>query len=116
VNAVTSIFLSSLSLVGTYALRDFLHLTTVKKTAFEKAKELSNGKGIVNIGAGPHRTYQAQIIAESPSVMANIDIAPNGMRTSNASLGLVVAAISLSTCSDSRYPFRSLIGVTCVIL
>lgn len=77
--AVTSIFLSSVSLVGAYALRDFLHLTMVKIIAFEKAKELSNSKGIVNIGAGPHRTYQAHIIAESPSVMANIDIAPNAM-------------------------------------
>lgn len=75
----TSIFVGSLSLVGGLTLRDLLHLTIVKTAAFEKAKELSNGRGIVNIGAGPHRTYQAQIIAESPSVMANIDIAPNGM-------------------------------------
>lgn len=78
-NVVATMLGSAVSLVGTYALCDFLHLTMVKKAAFEKARELSNGKGIINLGAGPHRTYQAQIIAESPSVMANIDIALNGM-------------------------------------
>lgn len=67
------------AVVGAYAACDFLHLTTTKVAAFEHARQLANGRGIINIGAGPHRTYQAQIIAESPSVMANIDIAPNGM-------------------------------------
>ena len=38
-----------------------------------------------------------------------------GMWTSKASLGLVAAAISLSTCSGSRYPFKSRIGVICTI-
>ena len=70
---------TAVSLAGTYALRDFLHVVVTKSAAFEKAKELSNGKGIVNIGAGPHRTYQAQVIAENPRVLANIDIALNGM-------------------------------------
>ena len=78
-NALTTMVVGSLSLVGGLTLRDLLHLTIAKTAAFEKARELSNGKGIVNIGAGPHRTYQAQIIAESSGVMANIDIAPNGM-------------------------------------
>lgn len=65
--------------VGTCAACDLVHLTTTKFTAFEHAKQLSNGKGIINIGAGPHRSYQAQIIAEQPETLANIDIAPNGM-------------------------------------
>ncbi|MBA7629520.1 hypothetical protein ES703_37019 [subsurface metagenome] len=65
--------------VATYALSDFLHVTVTKEVAFEEAKSLSNGKGIINIGCGPHRTYQAQIIAEHRGVLSNIDIAPNGM-------------------------------------
>lgn len=58
---------------------DLLHLTATKDEAFEEAKRLSNGKGIINLGAGPHRTYQGQIIAEQPEVLANVDIALNGM-------------------------------------
>ncbi|GAI92089.1 unnamed protein product, partial [marine sediment metagenome] len=50
-----------------------------KDAAFEEAKSLSNGKGIINLGAGPHRTFLAQVIAESPEVLANIDIALDGM-------------------------------------
>jgi len=65
--------------VGAYAACDFLHFTTTKAAAFEHAKLLSNGKGVINIGAGPHRTYQAQLIAEQPEILANIDITPNGM-------------------------------------
>jgi len=78
-NVVAYMLGSAVSLVGSYALRDVFHLALTKNAAFEKARELSNGKGIINIGAVPHRTYQAQIIAESPEVLANIDIAPNGM-------------------------------------
>lgn len=65
--------------VGAYAACDFLHFTTTKAAAFEHAKLLSNGKGVINIGAGPHRTYQAQLIAEQPDVLMNIDIALDGM-------------------------------------
>jgi len=64
---------------GACGLFDFLHMTMAKDVAFEEAKRLSNGKGIINLGAGPHRTYQAQIIAESPEILANIDIAPDGI-------------------------------------
>jgi len=78
-NALGVIAGTLISLVGTYALRDFLHVAVTKQVAFEKARELGNGKGIVNIGAGPHRTLQAQIIAEQPEVLGNVDIAPNGM-------------------------------------
>ncbi|MBA7664999.1 hypothetical protein ES703_73065 [subsurface metagenome] len=65
--------------VATYALSDILHVTATKAAAFEEARRLSNGKGIINLGAGPHRTYQAQIIAAAPEILANIDITPNGM-------------------------------------
>ena len=54
-------------------------MTVTKDVAFEEAKRLSQGRGIINLGAGPHRTYQAQIIAEAPEILANIDIAPDGM-------------------------------------
>ena len=65
--------------VGACAACDFLHVTTTKATAFEHARQLVNGKGIINLGAGPHRTNQAQVIAESPEVLANLDIVPDGM-------------------------------------
>lgn len=65
--------------VGACAACDLLHMATIKAAAFEHAGQLSNGKGIINLGAGPHRTYQAQVIAEAPEVLANIDITPNGM-------------------------------------
>ncbi|MBA7652383.1 hypothetical protein ES703_60213 [subsurface metagenome] len=65
--------------MGAYAACDLLHLTTTKAAAFERARQLANGRGIINVGAGPHRTYQAQVIAEQPETLANIDITPNGM-------------------------------------
>jgi len=64
---------------GACAAIDLLHIVTTKDVAFEEAKRLSNGKGIINLGAGPHRTYQGQIVAESPEIFSNIDIVPNGM-------------------------------------
>jgi len=65
--------------MGACAGCDLLHLTATKYAAFEHARQLANGKGIINIGAGPHRSYQAQIIAETPEILANIDITPDGM-------------------------------------
>ncbi|MBA7563584.1 hypothetical protein ES708_05243 [subsurface metagenome] len=70
---------TAVSFVGKCAALDLLHMTVTKDIAFEEAKRLSNGKGIINLGAGPHRTYQAQIIAEAPEILSNIDIALNGM-------------------------------------
>lgn len=58
---------------------DWIRHAWQKNQAFDYAKRLSNGKGIINLGAGPHRTLLAQEISESPEVAANIDIAPNGM-------------------------------------
>ena len=58
---------------------DLIRQDWVKKQAFGYAKRLSNGKGIINLGAGPHRTLLAQEISESPAVAANIDIVANGM-------------------------------------
>jgi len=64
---------------GAYATYEYLHFTGTKDKAFSKARQLSNGKGIINIGAGPHGTHQAQVMAEIPDILANIDIVPNGM-------------------------------------
>lgn len=58
---------------------DFVRQDLIKKQAFDYAKRLSNGKGIINLGAGPHRTLRAQEISESLAVAANIDIVPDGM-------------------------------------
>lgn len=56
-----------------------LHHLITKDAAFREANRLAAGRGIINIGCGPHRTYQAQEIAEQPEVLANLDIAPNGV-------------------------------------
>ncbi len=62
-----------------YAAMDLIHMTITKRAAFEEAQRLSNGKGIINIGAGPHRFPQSQVIAEHPEVMGNLDIVADGM-------------------------------------
>ncbi len=56
-----------------------LHHQVTKDAAFEEARRLNGGRGIINIGAGPGRTFLAQAIAEASEVQANIDIVPNGM-------------------------------------
>ena len=66
-------------LAAKYVACELIHLTVTKDAAFEEAKRLGNGKGIINLGAGPHRTFGAQIIAEAPEILANIDIAPDGL-------------------------------------
>ena len=58
---------------------DLIRQDWLKKQAFDYAKRLSNGKGIINLGAGPHRALLAQEISQSPAVAANIDIVANGM-------------------------------------
>lgn len=78
-NVAVAILGSAVSLIGTYALRDFLHVALTKQAAFEEARELANGRGIINLGAGPHRTYQSYLIAEQPEVLSNLDIVANGM-------------------------------------
>lgn len=65
--------------IAAYAARDLLHMTLVKAAAFEHARQLANGRGIINLGAGPHRIFGAQIIAEQPEISMNIDVLPNGM-------------------------------------
>lgn len=67
------------SLAAAYTMCDIFHVVTTKETAFEEAKRLGNGKGIINIGAGPHRTFGAQVVARDPEVLANIDIEPDGL-------------------------------------
>lgn len=67
------------SFVGACAAWDIFHIVTTKEVAFEEAKRLSNGKGIINIGAGPNRTSGAQVVARDPDVLANIDIELDGL-------------------------------------
>ncbi len=71
--------LAALALVGGGVFLDILHIQVTKFSAFEEARRLSAGRGIVNVGAGPHRVFGAQMIAEAPEVLANIDIVPDGM-------------------------------------
>ncbi len=78
-NSLALVLAGAIGTVGACAAIDILHLAAAKDEAFERAKRLSNGKGIINLGAGPHRTYQGQIIAESPEIFSNIDIVPNGV-------------------------------------
>jgi len=56
-----------------------IHFGIVKNTAFTEAKRLSNGRGIINIGCGPHRTAWAQEVSQDPEVLINVDIVPDGM-------------------------------------
>ncbi|MBA7680453.1 hypothetical protein ES703_88769 [subsurface metagenome] len=78
-NSLALILGSAVGLPVACAAVDLLHVAVTRDVAFEEAKRLSNGKGIINLGAGPHRTYQVQMIAESPEILSNIDIVPNGM-------------------------------------
>ena len=78
-NTLALILGSAVGVAGACAAVDLLHMTATKDEAFEEAKRLSNGKGIINLGAGPHRTYQGQVIAEAPEIFSNIDIVPNGL-------------------------------------
>lgn len=56
-----------------------LHFGIVKDTAFREARRLSNGKGIINLGCGPHRTIWAREVSENPEVLVNVDVVANGM-------------------------------------
>ena len=78
-NSLVTILGTVVGFIGACAATDIVHVVITKNAAFEDAKRLSNGKGIINIGAGPHRTLQAQIIAKQLEVLGNVDIAPNGM-------------------------------------
>lgn len=58
---------------------EVLHLVGAKEAAFYKALGLSQGKGIINVGCGPHRSNWAYIVASNPNVLANVDIVLDGM-------------------------------------
>lgn len=57
---------------------DYFHMGLTKNVAFAEAMRLSDGRGIINIGSGTHRTQWAHDIAENPEVLVNIDVVPNG--------------------------------------
>lgn len=52
---------------------------SVKQQAFNYACNLVSEKGIINLGAGPHRTLLAQEIAASSEVVVNVDFVPDGL-------------------------------------
>jgi len=79
VNSAGKIGIGIASGVGTALTIDVIHQFVVKREAFAYAKTLANNKGIINLGAGPHRTLLAQEISESSEVAVNVDIAPDGM-------------------------------------
>lgn len=60
---------------------DIVFMQAAKDAAFAKARELSQGKGIINVGCGT-RFYQlmAKTIAQSSEVKANIDMYPDGVQ------------------------------------
>jgi SAM-dependent methyltransferase len=58
------------------AIIDEVQTAGTKERAFDYAKSLAGKKGIINLGAGPHRTFQSHMIAASPEVVANLDIVP----------------------------------------
>jgi len=64
---------------GLGTLIDIGHMQHTKGIALEEAKMLAGGKGIINIGAGPHRSFRAQVIARDPEVLVNVDMAVDGM-------------------------------------
>jgi len=66
------------TVISTAVITATNHILT-KKRAFNYARSLVGEKGIINLGAGPHRTLLAQTIAASPEVVANLDIVPNGL-------------------------------------
>ena len=78
-NSLALVLGSAIGVAGACAALESLHVTATKAKAFEEAKRLSNGKGIINLGAGPHRTYQGKVIADAPQVLSNIDLVPNGV-------------------------------------
>ncbi len=67
------------TLISTVIINAVYH-AEIKKRAFNYAKSLAGEKGIINLGAGPHRTLLAtKVIARSPEVAVNLDIVPNGL-------------------------------------
>jgi len=79
VNIVSVLLGGAAGLAGAYALSDYLNVGATKDLAFERAVELSNGRGIINLGAGPHRFNQSHVIAEAPEVLANVDAVLDGL-------------------------------------
>jgi len=60
-------------------LPPLLHQEIQRYRAFAKAKQLTDDKGIINLGAGVHRGPFAYIVAHSSEVTLNVDITPDGV-------------------------------------
>ena len=59
-------------------LVDSFHVAQVKTKAFAYAQSLVNGKGIINLGAGPHRP-SSEYFANAREVVVNIDAVRDGL-------------------------------------
>jgi SAM-dependent methyltransferase len=62
-----------------YFLWDGINVLGKKQEAFTLATSLVTDKGILNLGAGPHRLPPSQAVARSPQVVGNVDIVPDGL-------------------------------------
>jgi hypothetical protein len=62
-----------------YFLWDGLNLLGKKQEAFAVAKSLASDKGILNLGAGVHRSPFGMTVAKSPEVTLNVDVTPDGL-------------------------------------
>jgi len=65
--------------VGTALSMDLIHTARAKMRAWDAAQVLTNGRCIINLGAGPHRTSFGRRMAELPLVCLNVDCVPNNM-------------------------------------
>lgn len=73
-------------LITTYAISMISNFLHVRDAAIERAVELVGDKGVVNLGAGCHRSGRAMEICQLPEVVANVDLVDGGVRAIVADL------------------------------
>lgn len=79
-NTLAKVAIGLGSAVGGVFGADALHTAMTKRQAWEFAKGLAGERGIINLGAGPHRpTIESRMIAWAPEVALNVDIVLDGL-------------------------------------
>ena len=79
-NALAKVAIGLGSTVGGAFGVDALHTVHIKRQAWNFARGLAGERGIINLGAGPHRaTIESKMIAWSPEVALNADIVVDGL-------------------------------------
>lgn len=68
-----------LTATGLYTTVAGINFIAKKEKAFRMARSLVNNKGIINLGAGIHRSAFALAVANSPEVVVNVDLVPDGL-------------------------------------